>query len=115
MKLTPKPILSLTLALGSIFIFSVYSSHAEIVRKPVRAGSFYPSVPSELRTLITQLTTKAQNTRLQIPRNKHLRAIVLPHAGYVYSGQPFGLVWRFKNRTVTLGVRTMRIDRFVRR
>jgi AmmeMemoRadiSam system protein B/AmmeMemoRadiSam system protein A len=86
MKLTPKPILSLILALGSIFIFSVYSSHAEIVRKPVRAGSFYPSVPSELRTLITQLTIKAQNTRLRIPRNKHLRAIVLPHAGYVYSG-----------------------------
>ncbi len=86
MKLTPKPILSLILVLGPAFIFSAYSSHAETVRKPVRAGSFYPSVPSELRTIITQLTVKAQNTRLQIPRNKHLRAIVLPHAGYIYSG-----------------------------
>ena len=86
MKLTPKPTLSLILALGSVLIFSAYSSHADTVRKAVRAGSFYPSVPSELRTIITQLTIKAQNTRLQIPRNKHLRAIVLPHAGYIYSG-----------------------------
>jgi len=86
MKLTPKPILSLILVLGPAFIFNAYSSHAETVRKPVRAGSFYPSVPSELRTIITQLTVKAQNTRLQVPRNKHLRAIVLPHAGYIYSG-----------------------------
>jgi len=86
MKLTPKSISSLILALGSAFIFSAYSSQAETVRKPVQAGRFYPSVPSELRTIITQLTTKAQDTRLQIPRNKHLRAIVLPHAGYIYSG-----------------------------
>jgi len=86
MKLTAKPILSLILAFAPTVIFSAYSSPAETVRKPVRAGSFYPSVPSELRTIITQLTLKAQNTRLQIPRDKHLRAIILPHAGYIYSG-----------------------------
>jgi AmmeMemoRadiSam system protein B/AmmeMemoRadiSam system protein A len=86
MKLTPKSVLALILTLGPALIFSAYSSHAETVRKPVRAGSFYPSDPSELRSLITQLTIKAQNTRLQPPRKKHLRAIILPHAGYIYSG-----------------------------
>ena len=86
MKLTSKSILALILALGPVLIFSAYSSHAETVRKPVRAGSFYPSVPAELRSLITQLTIKARNTRLQPHRNNHLRAIVLPHAGYIYSG-----------------------------
>ena len=86
MKLTPKSVLTLIFALGPALIFSAYSSHAETVRKPVRAGSFYPSDPSELRSLITQLTIKAQITRLQPPRNKHLRAIILPHAGYIYSG-----------------------------
>ena len=86
MQRTPKTILFFILALGPAFIFSAYSSHAETVRKPVRAGSFYPSDPSQLRNLITQLTIKAKNTRLQLPRNKHLRAIILPHAGYIYSG-----------------------------
>src|SRR5210317_1673017 len=103
MKLTPKPILSLILVLGPAFIFGAYSSHAETVRKPVRAGSFYPSVSSELRTIITQLTIKAQNTRLQIPRNKHLRAIVLPHAGYIYSG------W-----TAAHAARVLHIDQFTK-
>jgi hypothetical protein len=86
MKLTPKSVLALILALGPALIFSAYRAHAETVRKPIRAGSFYPSDPSKLRSLITQLTIKAQNTRLQPPRNKHLRAIILPHAGYIYSG-----------------------------
>ena len=103
MKLIPKFILSLILAFGPAFINSAYSSHAETVRQPVRAGSFYPSVPSELSTIITQLTIKAQNTRLQIPPNKHLRAIILPHAGYKYSG------W-----TAAHAARVLHLDQFTK-
>ncbi|MBT8370257.1 MAG: AmmeMemoRadiSam system protein B, partial [Deltaproteobacteria bacterium] len=53
---------------------------------PVRADSFYPADPSQLSQMIDQLTRKAQKTGIQIPPNKHLRAIIMPHAGYIYSG-----------------------------
>jgi len=59
---------------------------AENVREPIRAGSFYPADPSRLKRLIAELTHKAQKTQVQIPRNKDLRAIIMPHAGYIYSG-----------------------------
>ncbi len=86
MKPTPRPILSLFLTLFAILLFSTYSAYAEPVRKPVWAGRFYPSVSTELKAVISQLTAKAQKTRLQIPQNKYLKAIVMPHAGYIYSG-----------------------------
>ena len=86
MKLTAKPVLSLFLTFVAVLIFSAYHSLAETIRKPVKAGSFYPSVPSKLRAVVTQLKVKAKNTRIQIPPNKRLRAIILPHAGYIYSG-----------------------------
>ena len=59
---------------------------AENVRQPIRAGSFYPADPSRLKRLIAELTHKAKKTQVQIPRNKDLRAIIMPHAGYIYSG-----------------------------
>jgi MEMO1 family protein len=86
MKPTFKLILSLILAVSSAFIFSTSSPHAETVRKPIKADRFYPSAPSELRAILAQLTAKAQNTRLENLPNEKLRAIVLPHAGYIYSG-----------------------------
>jgi AmmeMemoRadiSam system protein B/AmmeMemoRadiSam system protein A len=62
------------------------SALADTVRKPVWAGLFYESDPSALAQSIDQLTRKAQKTRLSLPKGKRLRAIILPHAGYVYSG-----------------------------
>jgi len=36
--------------------------------------------------MIDRLTHKAQKTPVRIPRNKPLKAIIIPHAGYIYSG-----------------------------
>ena len=86
MKLFSKQLLSVLLAFGLVISFSFPKAHAEVVRKPVRAGSFYPADPPELTGMVDRLTHKAQKTPVRIPQNKPLKAIIMPHAGYIYSG-----------------------------
>lgn len=86
MKSFPKPLLLLLLTAGLIISFNCDGAHADSVRRPVRAGSFYPADAPELARMIDRLTQKAQKTRVRIPRDKALRALIMPHAGYVYSG-----------------------------
>jgi len=52
------------------------------IRAPVAAGRFYPGDPAELGALVDRLLEAAQPSR---PAGA-LRALVAPHAGYVYSG-----------------------------
>ena len=47
------------------------------------AGSFYPATAAEISATITQLK---QEARLPTLPDSPLRAVVLPHAGYIYSG-----------------------------
>jgi len=68
---------------GRIFIAE---AHADNIRKPVWAGSFYPAEKADLERTITLLTRQAQQTRVQIPSQKRLCALIMPHAGYIYSG-----------------------------
>lgn len=49
------------------------------VRQPAVAGTFYPDDPGELRAMISGLLERA------LPASP-AKAIVAPHAGYVYSG-----------------------------
>ena len=65
---------------------AVGTAGADGVRLPVRAGSFYPSDPRELSRLIDQLGQNARRTQQDLPERQSLRALVLPHAGYPYSG-----------------------------
>lgn len=53
------------------------------VRSPVVAGRFYPADPRELAMLADRLFDAASRPALPAGR---LRALVVPHAGYVYSG-----------------------------
>jgi AmmeMemoRadiSam system protein B/AmmeMemoRadiSam system protein A len=69
----------------SIFL-CIRTTHAESVRKPLWAGSFYPDSKTELKSQINELTQKAKKTRFQPPAGKSLKAIIMPHAGYIYSG-----------------------------
>jgi AmmeMemoRadiSam system protein B/AmmeMemoRadiSam system protein A len=52
------------------------------VRQPSVAGSFYPDDPGELRTLIERLIEQARGDA----HNPPARAVVVPHAGYAFSG-----------------------------
>ena len=56
-----------------------------LIRRPAVAGIFYPSNPSELAATVKFYLSQAQKeigTRVSIPP----KAIIAPHAGYVYSG-----------------------------
>ena len=68
-------------------VFYIYAGDAEAeVRKPVWAGSFYPADESELRQLLDRLTQEAEKTCIRPPPGKFLKALIIPHAGYIYSG-----------------------------
>ena len=56
------------------------------LRKPVWNGKFYPAIGHELLRLIDQLTSQAQTNASPVGAGKPLKALILPHAGYVYSG-----------------------------
>ena len=51
------------------------------IREPAVAGSFYPSDPVELRAVVESLLDNAPARPGAAPR-----ALIVPHAGYVYSG-----------------------------
>jgi AmmeMemoRadiSam system protein B len=53
------------------------------IRNPAVAGSFYPSTPSELQGMIDDLLAEAGQNAPVLTAPK---AIVAPHAGYIYSG-----------------------------
>ncbi len=50
-------------------------------REPAVAGTFYPENPKELETAVTHMLGSAQTQRIE-----GVRAIMVPHAGYIYSG-----------------------------
>lgn len=52
------------------------------IRESIAAGSFYPADPVELRSQINELLENAGLSGIE-----NVKAIVCPHAGYVYSGQ----------------------------
>jgi len=85
-----KPFSLLSLALMIIVSLVSYlvpgNLCAEKIREAAKAGSWYPADPNQLRQDIAALTRQAEKSRLQIPSNKQLRALILPHAGYAYSG-----------------------------
>jgi len=55
------------------------------VRPPAVAGLFYPADPTKLRQLVEQLLAAAA-PKERSSGGERLRALVVPHAGYVYSG-----------------------------
>jgi predicted class III extradiol MEMO1 family dioxygenase len=51
------------------------------LRKPAVAGSFYPAQPDRLRRQVVELLTDAKTAPKITPK-----ALIAPHAGYIYSG-----------------------------
>jgi MEMO1 family protein len=74
-----------------------------MLRLPAVAGSFYPSDPKELSVLINAYTDKKEGLSA-----RRVKACLVPHAGYVYSGHVAGAVFasvRLPKKIVILGVR----------
>ena len=74
------------LALWVVLFCPLGVANAEDIRKPVYAGSFYPAQRSELVSFIELLTSQAKPAKVQHPPQTSLRALIIPHAGYIYSG-----------------------------
>lgn len=61
----------------------------EAVRRPAVAGRFYPADPDELRSMVARfLADGAQSVSGPAPK-----AIIAPHAGYIYSGSIAGTAY----------------------
>jgi MEMO1 family protein len=52
------------------------------IRPAAVAGLFYPADPSELRSVVEDLLAKSKVRH----KSESIRALIAPHAGYVYSG-----------------------------
>src|SRR5256886_4354979 len=79
------------------------SRSGTMLRLPAVAGRFYPSHPAELTALIHKYTA----TNSSEPRTP-VRACLVPHAGYVYSGHVAGAVLAriaLPRKIIILGVR----------
>lgn len=53
------------------------------IRKPFFSGSFYPAEKKELSSILEDFFGKTK----EIKNLKKIKALIVPHAGYVYSGQ----------------------------
>jgi AmmeMemoRadiSam system protein B len=76
---------------------------AFVLRLPAVAGRFYPSNPAELTATIHRLT-EIEPTREALT----VKACLVPHAGYLYSGAVAGAIFsriRLPQKILILGVR----------
>ena len=70
-----------------------------MIRNPVVSGQFYPRTPSQLTTMIKEMVDEKAV-------KEELIGLVLPHAGYIYSGPVAGAViakTKFKDTFVIIG------------
>ncbi|OIO37594.1 MAG: AmmeMemoRadiSam system protein B, partial [Candidatus Omnitrophica bacterium CG1_02_46_14] len=74
------------LAMTLIFSSSISFSSQNPVRSPYVAGEFYPADKIELAQMIDGFLATAERTASQLTGRRPVM-LILPHAGYVYSGQ----------------------------
>ncbi|CAN2043819.1 MEMO1 family protein [Candidatus Magnetomoraceae bacterium gMMP-13] len=68
------------------FFILLTTGFAENVRKPAWAGKFYPESKGELEKTIEKFSKEAEKTEIPKIPDKRLKALIMPHAGYIYSG-----------------------------
>jgi len=64
------------------------------IRKPFFSGSFYPAEKKELSSILEDFFGKTK----EIKNLKKIKALIVPHAGYVYSGQT--AAWGYRQLSV---------------
>ena len=67
----------------------------EKVRFPAVAGLFYPDVPSILNAEIEKMFERVRDIIGDKEINGEIKAIIAPHAGYMYSGQTAAIAYSF--------------------
>jgi MEMO1 family protein len=68
------------------------------IRKPAVSGMFYPSEKQELKNMLSKFLN---NSKLNINTDelKKIKAIIVPHAGLIYSGQMAGYAYNLIKNT----------------
>jgi len=83
-------------------VFPRYNARVLDVRPAAVAGSFYPASKSVLAKTVTGLLNAATSTSARVPK-----ALIVPHAGYIYSGPiaatAFANIGRDYERVVLIG------------
>jgi AmmeMemoRadiSam system protein B len=62
-------------------------NRSDSIRRPAVAGSFYPGDPHVLEKQITAMMARAQKPPVDETGTGRVLGLMVPHAGYVYSGQ----------------------------
>ncbi|MCX7917871.1 MAG: AmmeMemoRadiSam system protein B [bacterium] len=87
-----------------IFLLFVFSIFSQEYRKPTYSGSFYPSKREELKIQLDNFFKNVNYT--EKIDNEKILGIIVPHAGYIYSGQvaaySFKLLENLNVKTVIL-------------
>ena len=68
------------------FQFCCGDAFSGSIRNAVLSGSFYPSSRIRLEQAIDNYTHMAGQLKIKIPFGKSIKALIMPHAGYIYSG-----------------------------
>ena len=68
------------------------------IRPTAVAGSFYPSQPSVLQSLLDKLLDDHSTVGKDILDVQSIKAIIVPHAGYIYSGAVAAKAYRLLKR-----------------
>jgi len=84
---------SLLMIVLLVFIVGVWYFHGEKkveeksirAREPAVAGAFYPGNAEELSMMVESFLNTPEDKKIS-----HLKALIVPHAGYIYSGQTAG-------------------------
>ena len=63
------------------------------IRPAVVAGAFYPGEPEALRAVLSRLLENAERTIDTVPK-----ALIVPHAGYIYSGPSAAAAYQLLER-----------------
>ena len=91
--MTGRMIKHLAAVAAAIIVFGISTGARAADRLPVWAGKFYPADRAELVDAIQDLTRRAKEHRPALPPDKDLKALILPHAGYAYSGIVAAYAW----------------------
>jgi len=80
-----KNIIIFALVFLTFMFLSCCSSKSQEIRKPAVAGTFYPSEKSSLEEMVSTFLKNVPQHKF--PQQSRLIGLIVPHAGYVYSGQ----------------------------
>ena len=64
-------------------------------RKLAVSGQFYPDIEDELQRYLEHFNNVLDDNNIKVDETLHPRAIIVPHAGYIYSGFTANIAYKY--------------------